>query len=53
VPPGETHAVRDVEDRTRPGVYQVLYLDPEAFGSTRFPGFPHAGGALPRSFQSR
>lgn len=50
IPPGETHGVRDVEDRSTPGTYRVLYVEPALFGDARFRGFPHAGGALAQRF---
>jgi AraC-like DNA-binding protein len=52
VSPGETHAVRDVDDRVRSGTYRVVYLEPATFGSTRFPVFPHAGGSLTLAFRA-
>ncbi|HYN95142.1 MAG TPA: AraC family transcriptional regulator [Pilimelia sp.] len=50
VPPGETHGVRDVEDRSTPGTYRVLYVEPQLFGGSQFRGFPHTGGALAQRF---
>ena len=50
VPPGETHGVRDVEDRSTSGTYRVLYVEPHLFGDAGFRGFPHTGGALARRF---
>lgn len=50
VPPGETHSVRDVADRSTPGTYRVLYVEPHLLGDARFRGFPHTGGTLARRF---
>lgn len=51
VPPGETHAVRDVADRTTSGTYRVLYVEPDLFGTASFGSFQHAGGTLAKRFE--